>query len=71
MIVWLILDKYKLMNINLTSEQLDDVNLDITISTINKILINSYINKSTIKYSDLINACEMKKILDKENIESE
>ena len=59
------------MNVNLTLEQLEDVNIDNIISTVNKVLVNTYINKSNIKYSDLNNACDMKKILEKENIKIE
>ena len=70
-ITTIILDKYKLMNVNLTLEQLEDVNIDNIISTVNKVLVNTYINKSNIKYSDLNNACDMKKILEKENIKIE
>lgn len=68
-LVTIIFDKYKLMNINVTNEQLEEANLDSVISMVNKILINSYINRSNIKYIDLNSACEMKKILEKEEKE--
>jgi len=67
-IVTIILDKYKLMNLNVTSEQLEDSNLDSFVATVNKILINNYIARSPLKYDKLSMACEMKKILDKEGI---
>lgn len=68
-IVTIILDKYKLMNMIITKEQLEDNNLDIFISTVSKIIIGGYVGRGNIKYTDLVNACEMKKILEKENIE--
>ncbi len=68
-VVTIILDKYKLMNINLTNEQLEDTNLDNFITTVNKIMISNTINNSSLKFEDLNNLCEMKKILDKENVE--
>ncbi len=68
-ITTIILDKYKLMNINLTNEQLEDTNLDNLISMVNKIMISNTISSSSLKFEDLNSLCEMKKILDKENIE--
>ena len=68
-IVTIILDKYKLMNIEITNEQIEDNNLDIFIATVNKIVIGTYVSKGSIKYADLVNACEMKKILDAEDVE--
>ena len=68
-VVEIILDKYKLMGINITNEQLEETNLDSTINMINKILIGDYIKHSNLKYIDLNNIVEMKKILEKENIQ--
>ncbi len=62
----IILDKYNLVNIKVTDEQLDDNNLDILISTISKLVTGIYILKSNLKYEDLQVACEMKEILEKE-----
>ena len=63
-IVTIILDKYKLMNINLTSEQLEDGNIDSLISLVDKILINSYINGSGQSFEKLNDACDLKKVVD-------
>ena len=63
----IILDKYKLMNINITSEALEDTNLDSTINNVNKVVIKNYMKKNNINYDDFSSACEMKKIIDKEN----
>ena len=68
-VVEMILDKYKLMNVNVTKEQLEETNLDSIISTVNKVIISNYINNSNLKFVDINNICEMKKILEKENIE--
>lgn len=68
-VVEMILDKYKLMNVNVTMEQLEETNLDSIVSTVNKIIISNYINNSSLKFIDINNICEMKKILEKENIE--
>ena len=57
------------MGINITNEQLEETNLDSTINMINKILIGDYIKHSNLKYVDLNNIVEMKKILEKENIQ--
>ncbi len=68
-VVEMILDKYKLMNVTITSEQLEESNLEIIVSTVKKLLMSNCINQSNLKYSDFNSMCEMKKILDKENIE--
>ena len=70
-LITIILDKYKLMNINLTNEQLQDNNLDLFITTVNKIIVSNTISNSSLKYNDLNNLYELKKILDKENIKIE
>lgn len=70
-LVMIILDKYKLMNINLTNEQFEDTNIDSLISTVDKILVNHYINDSEISLELLNDACEFKKILDSTNNEEE
>ncbi len=62
----IILDKYKLMNINIQKEQLDDVNLDNFISNVNKLVISSYLKKNNISYSDMNNLCEMYKMIEVE-----
>ena len=66
-LVTIVLDKYKLMNINLTSEQLEDNNIDSLISLVDKILINYYINNSSQSFEKLNDACDLKKILDISN----
>lgn len=67
-IITIILDKYKLMNINLSGEELEENNIDIIISTVDKILISEVLKKNNITYDDLYNLCEMDKILEKENM---
>lgn len=64
----IILDKYKLMNINLSSEQLEETNIDIIISTVNKVLISDNLKKNKISYDTISSLCEMNKILEKENM---
>ncbi len=63
-IVTIILDKYKLMNINITGEQLEDTNIDSLISLVNKVLVNHYINSSNQSFEKINDACELKKVLD-------
>jgi hypothetical protein len=63
-IVTIILDKYKLLNINITSEQLEDTNIDSLISQVSKILVNHYINSSNLTFENLNDACDLKKVLD-------
>ena len=63
----IILDKYNLVNINITEEQLEDTNIESFISTISKIITSIYLTKSNLKYEDLNSACEMKEILKKED----
>lgn len=67
-IITIVLDKYKLMNINLTPEQLEDINIDSLISTVDKILINYYINSSKQSFEKLNDACEFKKVLELNNM---
>ena len=67
-IVVIILDKYKLMNIGVSAEELSDSSLDSFISNVNKVVNKNYMRKNNIDYKDFSNACEMKKILDKEGI---
>lgn len=64
----IILDKYKLMNINITKDQIEQSNIDSLINTVNKVLVSNYIKKAEVNYEDIQDACEMKKILDKENL---
>ena len=66
-IVMIVLDKYKMMNINLTKEQLEDNNIDSMISQVDKILINHYIKSSGQSYEKLSDACDLKKVLDSYN----
>lgn len=66
-ILLIILDKYKLMNINISNDMLDESNLDGFIATINKILVYYYIEKSGFTYEQISNICEIKKVLDKES----
>ena len=67
----IILDKYKLMNINIGAESLEDSNLDSFISNVNKVVIKNYMKKNNIDFSAFSSACDMKKILDKENHDKE
>lgn len=67
-IITIVLDKYKLMNINLTAEQLEDNNIDSLISLVDKILINYYIKSSNQSFELLNDACELKKVLDSNNM---
>ena len=61
-----IIDKYKLMDINITTDMLEEGNLDNLISIVDKLLINYYINDSKIiSINDLSFMCEAKKIIDK------
>ena len=64
----IILDKYKLMNINITGESLEDTNLDSFINNVNKVVIKNYMKKNNVDFNEFSSACDMKKILDKENI---
>ena len=66
-IVTIVLDKYKLMNIKLTSEQLEDSSIDSLISLVDKILINSYIKDSSQSFEKLNDACDLKKVVDISN----
>ena len=63
----IILDKYKLMNISVTYEEMGETNLDSFISNVNKVVIKNYMKKNNINYNDFVSACDMKKIIDKEN----
>ena len=63
-IVTIVLDKYKMMNISLSKEQLEDTNIDSLISSVDKILINYYIKKSGHSFESLNDACELKKVVD-------
>lgn len=67
-ITTIILDKYKLMNINLSSEQLEEANIDITISTVDKVLISANLNNNNVSYDVISSLCEMNKILEQENM---
>lgn len=64
----IILDKYKLMNINLSSEQLEETNIGVTISTVDKVLISDNLKSNNISYNTISSLCEMNKILEKENM---
>lgn len=61
----IIVDKYKLMDINITKEMLEDGNLDNLISSVDKLLINYYIKDSSISVDDISFICEAKKIIEK------
>ena len=64
----IVLDKYKLMNIKLTAEQLEETSIDSLISLVDKILINYYIKNSKYSYEKLNDACDIKKVLDSNNL---
>lgn len=63
-IVTIVLDKYKMMNINLSREQLEEGNIDSLVSQVDKILVNYYINSSNQSFEKLNDACDIKKLLD-------
>ena len=63
-IVTIVLDKYKMMNINISNEQLEEGSIESLISQVDKIIINYYINKSNQSFEKLNDACDIKKLLD-------
>lgn len=60
----IIIDKYKLMNINVDKEALD-VNLDSFINKVDKLLADQYIKDSILKYEDIVFVCDANKLLGK------
>jgi len=61
----IIVDKYKLMDINISNEMLEDGNLDNFISNVDKILIAYYVNNCGITIDDISFMVDAKKIIEK------
>ena len=64
-IMFIIKDKYNLLNINLTKEDLEGDNLDSLIESLNTLETFYYINKNGINLDDIKDLIEFKKLLDK------
>lgn len=64
-IMIIIKDRYQLLGINISKEDLSEENLDTLIDTINKIKITHNIRKNKINLEEISSACEFKKILNK------
>ena len=64
-IMFIIKDKYNLLNVNLTKEDLEGDNLDSLIESLNTLEIFYYINKNGINLDDIKDLIEFKKLLDK------
>ena len=64
-ILSMIKDRYKLLGINITADDLDEGNLDMLIATVNNIEIGNNIKKNKIDVEEIKNICEFKKILAK------
>lgn len=60
----IISDKYNLLDINITADNIEN-NLDNTIDTINKILLKDTIDKSPLKYEDIEFICNAQEIITK------
>ncbi len=60
----IIIDNYKLMNINIEKETFDS-NLDSFINTVSKLLMAQDIKDSVLKYEDIVFACDANKLLGK------
>ena len=63
--MFIIKDKYNLLNVNLTKEDLEGDNLDSLIESLNTLEIFYYINKNGINLDDIKDLIEFKKLLDK------
>ena len=61
----IIVDKYKLMEININKEMLEESNLDNLISNVDKLLVDYYIKNSEVSYDDISFVVEAKKIIEK------
>ena len=64
-IMFIIKDKYNLLNINLTKEDLEGNNLESLIDSLNTLEEFYYINKNGINIDDISDLIEFKKLLDK------
>lgn len=64
-IMFIIKDKYNLLNINLTKEDLEGDNLESLIDSLNTLEEFYYINKNGINIDDISDLIEFKKLLDK------
>ena len=63
-IVMIIIDKYKLMNINLDRKNFENSELENLISEVNKILVSEYVCENNIKLQDIKFMIESKNIID-------
>ena len=63
--MFIIKDKYNLLNINLTKEDLEGNNLESLIDSLNTLEEFYYINKNGINIDDISDLIEFKKLLDK------
>lgn len=61
----IIKDKYQLLNINLTKEDLQEDNIDYLINIIKAIILNDNIKKNNMTVQEIEEMCELKKILQK------
>ena len=64
-IMFIIKDKYNLLNINLTKEDLEGDNLDSLIESLDTLETFYYIRKNGINIDDISDLIEFKKLLDK------
>lgn len=64
-ILLIIIDRYKLLNINITKEKLEEENLDKLLEIIEKIEINIFIKENKINMQEIEDICELKKLLNK------
>ena len=63
--MFIIKDKYNLLNINLTKEDLEGDNLESLIDSLNTLEEFYYINKNGINIDDISDLMDFKKLLDK------
>ena len=64
-IAMMITDKYKLMNIVITPETIDESSIDSFINVIEKVLIGEIISKNSLSYEELLFLVNAKKVIDK------
>ena len=66
-IVSVIAEKYKILNLNLTSEMINRDNIDLTMQSIEFIDLIQNIEKSSISLHDIDNLCKMQNIISEED----
>lgn len=66
-ILLIIKDRYQLLNINITKEDLDESNLDSLMDTFTKCETYYYITKNNINLQNIQDECDLKKIIDQES----